>query len=555
MVGKGGEMVLSSNLGYPRIGANRELKRVLEGYWRGKNSKDELLETAKELRARHWKLQQDAGIDHIPSNDFSFYDQVLDTVAMVGAVPERYHWDGENVDLDTYFTMARGGRGFNGEVPAMEMTKWFDTNYHYIVPEFEEGQTFRLASTKPIDEFVEARRLGIQTRPVLLGPVSFLLLGKTKSDNLEPLSLLDDLLDVYEQMIRRLDDELQSWLAFARQKLDEIAILSRAVNDGRETVNDTLTENREAIANRRNSDRIHQEHTQNRVNNVTSDMYSRQNDYPVRRQKQRSQFSLPVLPATSIGSLPQTREVRKQRAAHRKGKLSKEKYEDFLREQISDAIRFQEDIGIDVLVHGEFERSDMVEYFGEQMDGIAITRDSWVQSYGSRCVRPPIIYGDVFREDPMTVKWSKYAQSLTEKPVKGMVTGPVTILQWSFVRDDQPRSETCKQVALAIRDEVQDLEEAGIRAIQIDEPALREGLPLHRRNWEEYLEWAVGCFKLASSGVEDSTQIHSHMCYSEFNDIIESIARMDADILSIESSRSQMELLDSPPITVMALTP
>lgn len=409
-------MVLSSNLGYPRIGANRELKRVLEGYWRGKNSKDELLETAKELRARHWKLQQDAGIDHIPSNDFSFYDQVLDTVAMVGAVPERYHWDGENVDLDTYFTMARGGRGFNGEVPAMEMTKWFDTNYHYIVPEFEEGQTFRLASTKPIDEFVEARRLGIQTRPVLLGPVSFLLLGKTKSDNLEPLSLLDDLLDVYEQMIRRLDDELQSWLAFARQKLDEIAILSRAVNDGRETVNDTLTENREAIANRRNSDRIHQEHTQNRVNNVTSDMYSRQNDYPVRRQKQRSQFSLPVLPATSIGSLPQTREVRKQRAAHRKGKLSKEKYEDFLREQISDAIRFQEDIGIDVLVHGEFERSDMVEYFGEQMDGIAITRDSWVQSYGSRCVRPPIIYGDVFREDPMTVKWSKYAQSLTEKP-------------------------------------------------------------------------------------------------------------------------------------------
>jgi len=684
-------MAKSSNLGYPRIGADRELKRALEGYWRGKHSREELLTTAKALRQRHWQLQQEQGIDHIPSNDQSLYDHVLDTVAMVGAVPERYSWDGETVDLDTYFTMARGAQSDDGNVSAMEMTKWFDTNYHYIVPEFEEGQSFRLASTKVIDEYREAKEQGVETRPVLLGPVSFLLLGKAENPSLDPLSLLEDLLPVYQQVLSRLadegaewvqidepylvldlekaalnayrtaysslaeastdlnillatyfgsleenldtaldlpveaihldlvrgqgqlqaaleqlpedmslslgvidgrnvwktnldetlesvesavdvlgservligpsssllyvpvdldqepalDEELRNWLAFAKQKLREITLLTRAVNEGRDAVSEAFEDNKRALEAREQSTRIHREAVRERLENVSPDMYQRDSDFSIRRQKQRTHLDLPPLPTTSIGSLPQTREVRKQRAAYKKGDLSKEEYDEYLKEQIAEAIRFQDDIGMDVLVHGEFERSDMVEFFGEQMEGIAITRNSWVQSYGSRCVRPPIIYGDVTRPGPMTVKWSEYAQSLTDKPVKGMVTGPVTILQWSFVRDDQSRPETCTQIALAIRDEVDDLEDAGIDIIQIDEPALREGLPLRRRDWDEYLEWSVGCFKLASSGVEDTTQIHTHMCYSEFNDIIDAIARMDADVISIESSRSKMELLDA----------
>ena len=684
-------MVISSNLGYPRIGSNRELKRALEGYWRGNRSRQDLLSTAKELRERHWKLQQAQGIEHIPSNDQSLYDHVLDTAAMVGAVPERYHWDDEEVDLETYFAMARGSQGENGDVSAMEMTKWFDTNYHYIVPEFEEDQDFQLASTKPVDEFIEARDLGIQTRPVLLGPVSFLLLGKAKSERVDPLALMDALLPVYEEMLDRLnaegaewvqldepclvldqddevlqayrtayeslgggdrelklflatyfgaleenmdtafdlpvdavhldlirgkgqldaalekipasmslslglidgrniwkadlrekletvdqvadalgpervmvgpsssllyvpvdleqepalDEELRSWMAFAKQKLREISVLADAVNESRDTVSHELSENAKAIKSRRNSNRIHRDAVTERMESVAPEMYSRTSDFPERRRKQREHLDLPVLPTTSIGSLPQTREVRKQRAAFKKGDITREEYEGYLRGQIEEAIRFQEEIGMDVLVHGEFERSDMVEYFGEQMEGVAITSNSWVQSYGSRCVRPPIIYGDVSRPGPMTVKWSEYAQSLTDKPVKGMLTGPVTILQWSFVRDDQPRAETCTQIALAIRDEAKDLEAAGIQIIQIDEPALREGLPLRRRHWKEYLDWSVSCFKLASSGVQDTTQIHTHMCYAEFNDIIDAIARMDADVISIESSRSQMELLDS----------
>ncbi len=684
-------MVISSNLGYPRIGSDRELKRALEGYWRGNRNRDDLLETARELRKRHWKLQQDQGIEHIPSNDQSLYDHVLDTVAMVGAVPDRYNWNGGKVDLDTYFAMARGSQSDDEDVSAMEMTKWFDTNYHYIVPEFEEAQAFHLASTKPIDEYKEARDLGIQTRPVLLGPVSFLLLGKARSDTVEPLALLEDLLPVYAEVLDRLaaegadwvqldepclvldqdedvlrairntyeslaagdrklhlllatyfgaleenmdtaldlpvdaihldlvrgadqieaalagipetmrlslgvidgrniwkadlgekleiveravealgedrvmvgssssllyvpvdldqepalDDELRTWMAFAKEKLREIALLAEAVNAGRESVADELAANAEANASRSHSDRIHRDAVQNRVDGITPGMYVRAGEFAERRRLQREHLNLPVLPTTSIGSLPQTREVRKQRAGLKKGSLSRDEYDGFLREQIREAIRFQEEIGMDVLVHGEFERSDMVEYFGEQMEGVAITSNSWVQSYGSRCVRPPIIYGDVSRPGPMTVQWSEYAQSLTDKPVKGMLTGPVTILQWSFVRDDQPRSDTCTQIALAIRDEAKDLEDAGIQIIQIDEPALREGLPLRRRHWEEYLEWSVDCFKLASSGVQDTTQIHTHMCYAEFNDIIDAIARMDADVISIESSRSQMELLDS----------
>lgn len=686
-------MTVSTNLGYPRIGTNRELKRALEGYWRGKKTQQELIETGKSLREQNWRLQQSEGIDHIPSNDFSYYDHVLDTAVMVGAVSSRYDWDGETVDPDTYFAMARGRQNAsNGQdVPAMEMTKWFNTNYHYIVPEFEANQSFRVASTKPVDEFREAQALGIETRPVLLGPVSFLLLGKSVSEDVNPLDLLNDLLPVYTAILRQLadagaswvqmdepclvldlkkealsayrqayehfdaagslpdialttyfgplredmeialhlpvqaihldvlsepdeldraletipadkslslglidgrniwradleekialaetavnalgeervmigpstsllfvpidktqepalDEELLTWLSFAKQKLAEIDLITRAVNDGRETVRNDLNENNIAIESRRNSNRIHKDVVTDRIQRINDDMYQRDSEYPERRSQQIQELNLPDLPTTSIGSLPQTREIRKHRADYKKGRISEQEYESYVKERIREAIRFQEEIGMDVLVHGEFERSDMVEYFGEQMEGVAITKNSWVQSYGSRCVRPPIIYGDVDRPDPMTVQWSRYAQSLTDKPVKGMVTGPVTILQWSFVRDDQPGPDTCLQLALAIRDEVTDLEDAGIKIIQIDEPALREGLPLRREDWDDYLDWAVGCFKLASSGVEDSTQIHTHMCYSEFNDIIEAIAAMDADVISIESSRSRMELLDA----------
>ncbi|MCF7803351.1 MAG: 5-methyltetrahydropteroyltriglutamate--homocysteine S-methyltransferase [Candidatus Marinimicrobia bacterium] len=683
-------MAIASNLGYPRIGANRELKRALEGYWRGNTSGADLRKVASDLRTQHWQMQQMAGIDHIPSNDQSLYDHVLDTVAMVGAVPDRYDWDDGTVDLDTYFAMARGVQDEDKDVSAMEMTKWFDTNYHYIVPEFKRNQNFQLSSTKVVKEYLEAKDLGIETRPVILGPVSFLLLGKTQNKEFNQLELLDDLLPVYTYILNRLeekgaewvqidepclvtdlneealksfhksytaldaattdlnillatyfgsmeenmetafalpvdavhldltrglnqlekaltripdpmslslglidgrnvwkadlseqldiaknaverlgkerimigpsssllyvpvdleqetalDEELASWLAFAKQKLQEIDVLATAINDGEQAVEEALETNRQAIISRNQSDRIHRPTVKERVESVTPEMYQRNSEFAERRKQQREHLNLPDLPTTSIGSLPQTKDVRKMRAAFKRDEISKEEYESFLKEQIKEAIRFQEGIGMDVLVHGEFERSDMVEFFGEQMEGVAITSNSWVQSYGSRCVRPPIIYGDISRPEPMTVKWSEYAQSLTEKPVKGMVTGPVTILQWSFVRNDQPRWKTCNQIALAIRDEVNDLENAGIEIIQIDEPALREGLPLRQSDWEKYLDWSVDAFKLASSGVKDTTQIHTHMCYSEFNDIMEAIARMDADVLSVESSRSRMELLD-----------
>jgi 5-methyltetrahydropteroyltriglutamate--homocysteine methyltransferase len=687
---KGGRqyiMAIATNLGFPRIGTKRELKRAVESFWAGEIGPEELESTAKRLRREHWKLQQDIGIEHIPSNDFSLYDQVLDTAAMLGAVPARFGYQGEAVDLATYFAMARG----SDEVPAMEMTKWFDSNYHFIVPEFETGQRFRLASTKPVDEFKEALALGIQTRPVLLGPVSFLLLGKSREDELDPLSLLDGLLPVYEDVLYKimesgadwvqidepalaldlpqhalaafdmaygrlngvtnkvkiclatyfgdlrrnlmpalrlpvaalhldlvrapqqvdwavrqvsensmlslgvidgrnvwrtnlgrileliekavvklgpdriligpscsllhcpidleledtLDEELKGWMAFARQKLGEIVILMRAVNDGRGAVAEAIAESRALAERRRQSSRIHNPQVKDRVANVDEKMLERKSPFRVRRQIQRAGLNLPLLPTTTIGSFPQTAEVRKARAAFRKGDWPAEKYEAFLKQEIEKAVRFQEEIGLDVLVHGEFERNDMVEYFGEQLEGIAFTQDGWVQSYGTRCIKPPVIYGDVRRDKPMTVPWIKYAQSLTTRPLKGMLTGPITILQWSFVRDDQPRRETACQIALAIRDEVADLEAAGIRIIQIDEPALREGLPLSRDEWPGYLKWTVDVFRLASSGVRDDTQIHTHMCYSEFNDIIEAIAALDADVISIEASRSDMELLDA----------
>ena len=689
-------MPTTANLGFPRIGAHRELKRAVEGYWSGDHSMQELRAEGADLRERHWEKQKDLGLDVVPANDFSYYDHVLDTCAMVGAVPDRFPWDGDTVDLDTYFAMARGlqEKDMEGEttgVQAMEMTKWFDTNYHYLVPEFASDTEFSLSATKVIDEYEEAAALGIETRPVLIGPVSFLLLGKSQEADFDPLELLDSLLPVYREVLQRLDsagadavqideptlvtdrtdeeraaytaaydaladaadldlhvatyfgsvgdslptaldlpveslhldlvrgdgqldaaldygipdglslslglidgrnvwradlddlletvehaieavgsdrvivgpscsllhvpvdldtepsldDEERLWLAFATQKIAEIvALAERAAGDveGTET---PFARSRRAIASRADSEWINDPAVQRRIDEVDDEMAQRGTDRETRQAIQRDALGLPDLPTTTIGSFPQTDEVREARAAYREGSITRTAYETFIEEQIDDAIERQEEIGLDVLVHGESERGDMVEYFGRQLEGFIFTENAWVQSYGSRCVRPPIIAGDVSRPEPMTVRWLSYANEQTDKLVKGMLTGPVTILQWSFVRDDQPRAETCRQLALAIRDEVRDLEAAGIQAIQIDEPAFREGLPLRERQWPTYLDWAVECFRLASCGVADETAIHTHMCYAEFDDIIEAIVDMDADVISIEASRSKMELLDS----------
>ncbi|MDQ2929742.1 MAG: 5-methyltetrahydropteroyltriglutamate--homocysteine S-methyltransferase [Gemmatimonadota bacterium] len=680
-------MTTAMNLGFSRIGARRELKRALESFWSGKSGADSLQKTAKELRMRHWMLQRAHGIASIPSNDFSLYDQVLDAIVMVGAVPERYDAL-RNDPLGCYFAMARGSQTGSIDVPAMEMTKWFDTNYHYIVPEFSQETRFALRSTKAIDEYLEAKASGIDTRPVLLGPVSLLMLGKMQGAS--PLTLLDHVLPVYEEMLARLsqagarwvqldepmlvtdlgdagkaftraysvlretapkleillatyfgslgnnlalaaslpvdgvhvdlvrgaaqlesilkvwprervlslgvvdgrnvwradldrahrlvaraaeirgtdrlwvgpscsllhvpvdlthehtlDAELRGWLAFGTEKLAEInALAKRDAQSGPDATSKLFEESRLAVAARRDSSRVHDATVATRLSKVTTVMRTRKSNYAARVEAQRS-LDLPLFPTTTIGSFPQTPEVRAARASYKSGASSAEEYDRFLREETERTIRVQEAIGLDVLVHGEFERNDMVEYFGERLSGFAFTENGWVQSYGSRCVKPPIIFGDVSRPEPMTVAWSSYAQSLTTSRVKGMLTGPVTILQWSFVRDDQPRSVTCEQIALAILDEVKDLEAAGIRIIQIDEPAIREGLPLRRAEWKDYLAWAIGAFRLASSSVRDETQIHTHMCYSEFNDIIDAVAAMDADVVSMETSRSRMELLDS----------
>ena len=677
-------MIRAANLGFPRIGRNRELKKATEAYWAGESDAARLGETARQLRRQTWQEQRDAGLDVIPSNDFSFYDQVLDTTAMLGAVPPRFGYDSGTVDLDTYFAMARG----RDDAPAMEMTKWFDTNYHYIVPEFHRDQRFQLASTKPVDEFEEAKAAGIHTRPVLLGPVTYLALGKAKDAGLDPQDLLEGVLPVYEEVLKRLaaagadwvqideprlaldltdaeresfrtaynrlaaagpklmlatyfdglrdntelatqlpthglhvdlvrapdqldavlralpadtvlslglidgrnvwradlsgllplvetargavgaerlelapscsllhtpidlemedrlDAELKSWLAFAKQKLHELSALATAGNHGRAAAKEAFDAADRALQSRRESARVQDPKVRERTAAIAEADKQRHSAFHERRKKQQKHLRLPKFPTTTIGSFPQTKEVRRARGQYRRGEIDVQQYEDFLKTTTEQAVRLQEELGLDVLVHGEFERTDMVEYFGEKLEGFAFTRHAWVQSFGSRYVRPPIIFGDVSRPEPMTVKWSAYAQSLTDKPVKGMLTGPVTIQQWSFVRDDQPRSETCQQIALAIRDEVQDLESAGIRLIQIDEPALREGLPLRRADWESYLRWAVDAFRLASAGVADETQIHTHMCYAEFNDIMSWIAAMDADVISIETSRSDMELLD-----------
>lgn len=675
-------MALATNLGFPRIGPDRELKKAVEKFWAGKSDAGELIETAAHIRRGNWMLQKQLGLDHIPCGDFSLYDHVLDTIAMTGAVPPRFGWSGARVDIETYFAMARG----RDDAAAMEMTKWFDTNYHYIVPEFSRETNFRLASEKIVEEYKEAKSLGIATRPVLLGPVSFLFLGKSP-DGSDRFALLDSLLKVYADVLeklaaagaewvqidepilvldlpesvrnlferayaklaaskiklllaayfdelrenldlafrlpvravhldlvrapqqleraleivprdkilslgvvdgrnvwrsdldrilallktaaaklgkdrifiapscsllhspvdleleRDLDDELRSWLAFSVQKAREIVTISRAVNEGDNAVADALASSCAAAAARRVSRRIHNPMVKGRVEKITPEMFEREAPFTLRRRAQQSALGLPELPTTTIGSFPQTKEIRAARADFLAGRMTASDYEATLKREIEQVVRFQEEIDLDVLVHGESERSDMVEYFGERLDGFAFTRNGWVQSYGSRCVRPPIIFGDVARPSPMTVAWTTFAQSLTQRPMKGMLTGPVTILQWSFVRDDQPRKTTCEQIALAIRDEVLDLEAAGIGVIQIDEPAIREGLPLRRDRWSDYLTWAVDCFRLSAAGARSATQIHTHMCYSEFNDMIAEIARMDADVISIESSRSKMELL------------
>jgi 5-methyltetrahydropteroyltriglutamate--homocysteine methyltransferase len=703
-------VALSNVSGFPRIGSNRELKFATEGYWRGQTSVDELAATAKAIRIENWKLMQEAGIDLIPSNDFSYYDQVLDTIALVGAVPERYGWAGGQVDLDTYFAMARGRQTGDVDVTAMEMTKWFDTNYHYLVPELGPGTRFSLSSSKPFDEHVEAmEELGIDTVPVLIGPVSFLLLSKPAdgvSEDFDPLDLIGSLVEVYGEVIERLagqgatwvqldepcfvedrsereldtlrlayeelakvherprivvktyfdhvgdaygvlrnlpvegigldftgvaherpggevhehggrhnaefvaedgmgdkwlfagivngrnvwinhlehsldaleglssrtpqlvvstscsllhvpidleaepaggdadlDHEMRSWMAFAVQKVGEVTTLAKGLADGREAIAAELDANDRARDSRRDSHRTRTAEVRDRVEALTEADARRDAPFPDRKEAQQAKLGLPSFPSTTIGSYPQTNEIREARRLLREGEIQLAEYEERMRGEIDRVIDFQEEIGLDVLVHGEPERNDMVQYFGEQMLGYVFTQNAWVQSYGSRYVRPPIVFGDVSRPVPMTVEWIEYAQSKTEKPVKGMLTGPVTMLQWSFVRDDQPRSETCEQLALAIRDEVEDLEKAGVGIIQVDEPAIREGLPLRKDRWDEYLEWAVYSFRVATSVVRDDTMVLTHMCYSDFGDIMEHIQAMDADVNLIEAARSRMELL------------
>ncbi|MBB5996582.1 5-methyltetrahydropteroyltriglutamate--homocysteine methyltransferase [Streptomonospora salina] len=679
-------MIGSTVLGYPRIGPDRELKRALESYWSGRSSEAELREEARRVRTDTWRTLADAGLDSVPGNTFSFYDQVLDTAVTFGAVPPRFSGLGLG-PLDTYFAMARGA---DSAVP-LEMTKWFDTNYHYLVPEIGPDTRFRLADRTPVEQYREALELGVATRPVLVGPVTFLLLSKPAEqapEGFRPLDRLEDVLDAYAELLselrdagvewiqldepafaadrseseldalraayRRLgelrerprlmaagyfgdlgeglgvlasspvealgldlvagrsalerpaalyglrdktlvaglvdgrnvwrtdldaalttaatllglagevavgtscsllhvpydveaesgiDPQVKSWLAFARQKVDEVVTLGRALREGRDAVAGELAAASAAVADRMRAEGVRNHRAQERVASLRPE-HARRTDYEARRRAQEESLRLPPLPTTTIGSFPQTAGVREARAAARTGGIDRAAYIRRMREEIAGVVELQERLGLDVLVHGEPERNDMVQYFSEHMEGFAATDQGWVQSYGSRCVRPPILFGDVARPEAITVEWAEYAQSLTDKPVKGMLTGPVTILAWSFVRDDQPLADTAAQVALAIRDEAGDLEAAGIRVVQVDEPALRELLPLRADHRRQYLDWAVEAFRLATSGVADSTQIHTHLCYSEFGDVIDAIVALDADVTSIEAARSRMEVLD-----------
>ena len=676
-------MTTAHNLGFPRIGTQRELKHALESFWKGKLSEAELLETGKTLRARHWQIQREAGIKLIPVGDFAWYDQMLNMAALLGASPARFGFD-TPLSLSQYFQLARG----NAQQPAMEMTKWFDTNYHYIVPEFLNSSEFSLSSSWLFDEVAEAQALGINAKPVLIGPLTFLYLGKEKHAGLRRLNLLQKIVPVYQQILYRLKaqgvewvqiDEpvltldlpqewinelaptyeklcedapkillatyfdsvedhadllkslpvsglhidlvrapqqadvfafnypadkilsvgivdgrniwrnniaaslqtlkglrdalgsqlwvapscslqhvpvdltqevklnktIKSWMAFAVQKLDEVAALALGASLGKEAIAPQLSQANTALESRVYSPLLHNRAVRQRLADLKPGDDCRRTSFKQRIALQQAELKLPPFPTTTIGSFPQTPAIRAVRADYKKGKINLTDYNKAIQLEILHAVKKQEEFGLDVLVHGEAERNDMVEYFGEQLQGFAFTEYGWVQSYGSRCVKPPVIYGDISRPQPMTVEWSRYAQSLTSKPMKGMLTGPITILQWSFVRNDIPRADTAMQIALAIRDEVQDLEKAGIRIIQIDEAALREGLPIKRRDWAHYLEWAVKAFRVSTSAVADTTQIHTHMCYSEFNDILPAIAAMDADVITIETSRSDMELLEA----------
>jgi len=680
-------MLTTHNLGFPRIGDERQLKFALEKYWKNEISQNSLQQTGKQLRHSHW--QQQSILDFVPVGDFSFYDQVLDTSFLFGNLPGRIT-DRTDNSLDNYFRVARG-RASNTEsdcqcIHAAEMTKWFDTNYHYIVPEFDKQTRFSVNSEQLLEQIQQAKKQGHQIKPVIIGPVTYLWLGKSK-DGSDRLELLDKLLVEYAQLLndiaaagiswvqldepilvtelsepwrhalhkayyqlqsapikillatyfgqlqenlqlccelpvngihidavrakdevsklidwlpahkvislgiidgrniwktdlhktllwlkpiyeklndrlwlapscsllhvpvdldkeQNLDNEIKSWLAFARQKINELNILARALSTGHDSVKQELEDNQQAINSRKNSSRVHINSVKQRTQQIDSQMTQRQSNYTQRAKVQKDRFNLPRFPTTTIGSFPQTSDIRRARKNYRLNKINAAQYQQIMHNEIRHCIAEQENLGLDVLVHGEAERNDMVEYFGEQLAGYAFSQFGWVQSYGSRCVKPPIIFGDIYRPATMTTSWIKFAQSLTRKYVKGMLTGPVTILNWSFVRDDQPRSKTAMQIALAIRDEVLELEQEGIHIIQIDEAALREGLPLRKAQWQGYLDWAVKAFQISANGVKDDTQIHTHMCYSEFNDIIKSIAQMDADVITIETSRSDMELLD-----------
>lgn len=691
-------MALAHTLGFPRIGADRELKKALEAYWKGDLAPTALQAVGRELRARHWQLQKDAGIDLLPVGDFAWYDQVLSHSLTLGAVPPRFHGtldDQGRPTLDTLFAMARGattrccGAG-HGQAPyAQELTKWFDTNYHYLVPEFSADQAFTLSWEQLFDEVDEAHALGHRVKPVIIGPLTYLWLGKAKGGDFDKLDLLERLLPVYGEILNRLkaqgvewvqidepiltldlplawksaferayhilqysplkklvatyfsglqdnlglavslpvdglhidavrapdqlgqvldrlptykilsvglvngrnvwrceleqalaqlrpaqerfgdnlwvstscsllhspvdleredklDPELKSWLAFAVQKCGEVAVLRDALNDPQAPgVQQALINSREVQTSRAASARIHKPYVQERLAAIRPQDSQRRSPFAKRIEQQRVRLKLPAFPTTSIGSFPQTPAIRLARQAYKQGTLSANDYQDAMHTEIRHAVQIQERLGLDVLVHGEAERNDMVEYFAEQLDGYAFTRFGWVQSYGSRCVKPAIIYGDISRPEAMTVDWIRYAQGFTDKPMKGMLTGPVTMLMWSFPREDVSRKTQARQLALALRDEVLDLEKAGIAIVQIDEAAFREGLPLRRGQWQEYLDWAVEAFRLSASGVSDETQIHTHMCYSEFNDVIKAIADMDADVITVETSRSDMELLDA----------
>ncbi|KAI0025926.1 5-methyltetrahydropteroyltriglutamate-homocysteine S-methyltransferase [Xylariomycetidae sp. FL0641] len=684
-------MVQSAVLGFPRMGVNRDLKKATEAYWAGNLSQSDLLAEAKRLRLAHWKIQKDAGVDIIPSNDFALYDQVLGHIQDFGAVPERY--SSAKLDrVDEYFAMGRGHQKGGVDVPSLEMVKWFDSNYHYVKPTLQDNQTFSLTSDpKAVVEYKEAKEAGINTRPVVVGPVSFLHLGKAdRGQSVDPIDLLDKLLPVYEQLLvqlkeagaetvqidepvlvldlpakskaafkpayekfaglgdkipklvfttyfgdivhnldavpkdvyavhvdlvrnpeqldtvvgalgsktilsagvvdgrniwktnmkraieicetavqklgkdrvivatsssllhtphtlaseKKLDAEIADWFSFASEKTVEIATIAKAVNEGPASVREALEANAKSMNARATSKRTNNPQVKERQSKIQPSDYNRKSDFSVRISQQEEKLKLPLFPTTTIGSFPQTKEIRVQRSKFNKGEITEAQYDKFIEQEIEMNVKIQEELDLDVFVHGEPERNDMVQYFGERMDGYVFTTHAWVQSYGSRCVRPPIVVGDISRPAPMTVKESKYAVSVSKKPMKGMLTGPVTCLRWSFPRDDVHQSVQAEQLALALRDEVVDLEKAGIDVIQVDEPALREGLPLRAgKERDAYLDWAVKAFKLSTVGVEDSTQIHSHFCYSEFQDFFHAIAALDADVLSIENSKSDAKLL------------